>query len=94
MVFTTLAALATTFPSSDSQKLKKKEKESVFCHDVLPIILRVLMIFAVCLAFVANTRSKKGNPFLRAAIAFFATDIYLVQAGVRYALGDWTLKAP
>lgn len=52
----------------------------------------ILTITAVCLAVTAN-KNNTGvkNPVFMGIVAFLFSDIYLLQAGIRAAMGQWHL---
>lgn len=57
-------------------------------------IMLIVSLSAATLAYTANSRSQKHNPVLMAFVAFFWSEIYIVQAVVRYGLGDYSIIKP
>jgi len=50
----------------------------------------ILQVFACCVAYTCNKRSKKNDPYLMLVVAFLFPEIYLLQVGFRkYILDDY-----
>lgn len=56
---------------------------------VLMSLQLVLMVAAVLLAYTCNERSGVHSPFWQAVLAFLFPEIYIAQAAIRYALGEY-----
>lgn len=50
----------------------------------------VLQIFACCVAYTCNKRSKKNNPYVVLVVAFLFPEVYILQVVFRrYILNDY-----
>lgn len=62
---------------------------------VLSVVIQLgIIVMAVWLAYTCNKRSGKHSPILMAILAFFFSEIYLIQAGIRYLMGDYDCSSP
>lgn len=51
----------------------------------------ILQIFACCVAYTCNKRSKKNNPYLMIIVAFLFPEVYILQVLFRrYILNDYS----
>lgn len=50
----------------------------------------MLLVAAVMLAYTCNKRSGVHSPGWQAVLALFFPQVYLAQAAIRYAIGEYT----
>ena len=85
------ATVGTTNPPPSSVTVVN-ETESKNSSKLYGMFALAISVGAATLAYTANKRSKVHNPVLMAIVAILFSEIYLVQAGVRYATGDYIIK--
>jgi len=88
----TAAALTVKKSSNQNNNSNSSETDDSSDAAIHAAFGLILTITAVCLAVTANKRGTGWkNPVLMGVVAFLFSDIYLIQAGVRAAMGQWHL---